>query len=441
MNGRRLVSMFAALVLGALAGGAATREEALAAKLAGDHERAIRLFSELIAAAPGDVELLFQLGTVQGWAGKYDEALATLGRAQAIDAGNVDVQMARGRVLAWSGRLAAGEKVFRTVAAQNPANLDAVTMLGRVLTWQRQFDAARATYAQVLAVNPHYTDALIGQGDLLRLEERFDEARSYYQRAEQVEPESESIRRRLASVRRAGRWRVDAGFEFSRFSGGTREDWQGWDAAARYAVDRRTGASLGVEHARRFGFTDVQYSVGVDRRFSDDFSGLVRLSATPAADFFARRMGAVGAVWRWRKGDERLPATLLLADYRAAAYGPGTAHSAWFGATQYVTSRVAVTAKHLVTRNLNRHWTDGWQLALEGEPSDEFRWRVGYADTKESLSTTVFDLVRELRTQTWFAGVHREFTPAFGLRVDLTHERVPGGSDRTACHVGLITRF
>jgi YaiO family outer membrane protein len=421
--------------------GAATADEAFAAKQAGDYPRAIALYQELVAAEPDNAAHLYQLGTVQGWAGHYEDALATLRRGVALAPQDMDLRLSYGRVLAWSGQLAQAEAVFREGLATDAGNLDAQNMLGRVLAWRRQFSAAEEVFDRVLVQAPNNTDALVGRGEVEKYQERFDEARAFFQRAAVIEPASRDIQQRLASVRRAGRWRLDAGFGLSTFSGDARADWTGWDAALRYALDKKTGIALGAEWADRFDLEDTQYTLGVDRRFSDAVSGHVRLSATPSADFLAKHMLALGAAWRVRDGDTQLPPTVLLADYRAATYGPGTAHSLWLGLTQYTTLKVAVTAKLLATRNLNERWTDGWLVQLEGEPADHWRWHAGYADTTESLSSTVFDFTVARRTRAIFAGIYYEFSPVFGLRFDLTHEWAAGSPDRNAFHVGFTTRF
>jgi YaiO family outer membrane protein len=225
------------------------------------------------------------------------------------------------------------------------------------------------------------------------------------------------------------------------FGGNSRDDWTGWDANLRYALDRKTGVALGIERAERFGLTDEQWSLSVDRRISDDWSAYGRISATPDADFFANHMLALGGAWRVRDGDTRLPPTLLLLDYRAAEYDPGTAHLLAIGVTQYTAHRFSITAKYTRTRNLNDRWTDGWQVRVDGEPADHWRWYAGYADGNESLSSTVFDFIRNQRTQALFAGAYREFSSALGMRIDLTHEWSKGLPDRNAIHVGFTTRF
>ena len=438
---RLLLASAAVALATAVAQPAATFDEALAAKRTGDHARAIALLQELAAAQPEHAEILFHLGTVQGWAGRYEDALVTFERALRLAPSDVDVQLGYGRVLAWSGKHARAEAIFRRILEAHPENLEAQNMLARVLTWQRQLDAAGDIYRKILSTTPSNTDALIGQGDVERLQDRFADARDLYRQALALEPDSTEIQQRLASVRGAGRWRLDAGAEISTFAGNSREDWHGIDVALRYSVDRRTGASLAYDYARRFGLTDVQYSLGGDRRFNDRWNGSARLSFTPQADFLARRTLALAANWRMREAGENSGPIVLLADYRASDFGVGTAHSLWLGATRYFSARLALTAKGLLSRNLNDDWTSGWQVRLDGEPTDHWRWHAGYADGYESLSSTVFDFTRQLRTRAVFVGAYREFSSTLGVRVDLTRESTTSLPARSALHVGITTRF
>lgn len=420
---------------------AVTLDEALDAKRTGQHGRALAMLQELATQNPADAQILYHLGTVQGWLGRHDDALATFRRALALAPQDADIRVGYGRILAWTGKLTQAEAVFRQIAAEHPENLEALNMLGRVLAWQNQLQSADAVYASILETAPDNTDALIGRGDLHRTQQRYAEARGFYQRALAIEPDSADLKQRLASVRTATAWRLDLGWEYSSFSGNTRDDWHGWDAALRYALDHRTGIALGVEQAHRFARDDTQISLGADTRFTDDWSGYARLSITPEADFFARHTTAAGASWRARRGTGSLPATLLLADYRAATYSPGTAHSLGLGATQYLTGHIALTGKVLLSRNLNARWTDGWLLRLEGEPSERWRWNLGYADSSESLSSTLFDFLGNLRTRASFGGVTWEASPTLCVRLDFTHERTSGGLQRNAIHVGFTPRF
>lgn len=417
-------------------------QEAYAAKLAGDYPRAVELYGKLVQQEPSKSAHYFQLGTVLGWTGRYGEARAVLERGLALAPTDADLRLAIARIEAWSGQLGRAENKIREILRDNSKNLEAANMLGRVLLWQRQFDAAETVFHDILTAKPNDTDALIGAGDVQKFQERYDDARPYYENARRLDPGSRDIQDRLKSVRQAGRWRLDVGVEHSTYSGNSgRSDWQGWDANLRYALDKKTGLSLGTNWARRFSMDNQQYALGIDRRFTDRANGYARATVTPGADFFARRGLAVGGDWTARKATDDLGPTLLLADYRTSVYGPGTSQGFSLGLTQYTKHRIAGTAKMGFSRNLNGHWTRGWQVRLDGDPSETWRWNLGYADSRESLSATVYDFIRELRNQAIFGGLFHEFSPALGLRVDLSHEWTPGSPARNTLHAGITTRF
>ncbi|HEY0946945.1 MAG TPA: tetratricopeptide repeat protein [Opitutaceae bacterium] len=418
-----------------------TFADALAAKEAGDYPRAIALLEATIAREPVNVDALFHLATVLGWSGRYTESIALFERALALEPRNDDLRLGYARVLAWSGRPDDATRVLQTVLAGQPQHVEAAVTLGRVQTWRRDFVAAETTYRAVLARNPNQPDALIGLGDLRRAQERYPEARAYYRQAGQIAPQAPELQGKLASLRGLGHWRLDAGVEFSTFAGDTRSDWRGAAAVLRAAIDRRTGVALGTEWADRFDREDEQYSVALDHRLNDQLWAYTRLSATPDAEFWARRTLAIGGEYALRLDEARHPTTRLLADVRFATYGNRTAQTAWLGIAQALPSHLTVTVKGVATRNLSREWTQGWLTRLDYEPHDNLRWYVGYADARESLETTIVDLTRELRTRAVFVGVYYGFTPTLGARLDLAHEWTRTTPDRNGCHAGLVTRF
>ena len=409
---------------------------------AGHFDRAEEIFRRIVADQPRNLDALNLLGILQGWNGHYAEAIPTLEHALELAPADTDLRLAHATVLAWSGSLGHAEQLVRTLIAEQPKNLVARNLLGRILLLQGKYEGARAVFAEVLARAPRNTEALLGTGDVFAHLEVYPEARKSYELALQTDPKSERILKRIDAVKHAGYWRLDLGWEYSTFSGHSgRSDWMGWDAALRYALDSQTGLSVTSAWARRYGLVDQQYSLGLDRRVTDPLFVYARASFTPRADFFAQRGLAVGGEWRVRPGTKALPPTVLLFDYRISTYEPGTAHSIWLGVTQYTSHGVAVTAKTLLSRNLNGHWTGGWLARLDGDINPQWRWDLGYADTTESLSSTIYDFTRSLRYHSAFGGIYREFSPGFALRLDLAHEWSPGNPARHTLHVGIVTRF
>lgn len=416
-------------------------DAALAEKVGGRYAEAERLLRSLAEEYPSDREVRFHLGTVQGWLERHSEALATFDEALVRWPGDPELRLARGRILAWMGRLDEAEEVFRRLDEDRPGSIEVRNMLGRVLAWKRRFDAADEVYAGILAQAPRDTDALIGRGDVQRAQGRLAEARAFYEAAAQVEPDSADIAGRLAGVRRAGAWRLDAGMDLSGFDDPNRPDWRGAYAALRRAVSPRTGVGGQVEWAERYGARDTQYFLTFDHRLSDTWSAALRLGATPSADFLARRQLDANVVWQFRPGTVPWPATELLADVRLADYGPATATSAWIGLAQRLPHRLTLTGKVLFARNLNRKSTGGWQVRLAGEPAEHWRWFLGFADSEESFNPSRFELSRELRTRATFGGVQYDLSPLFSIRLDALVERVDGGATRRGVHAGITRRF
>jgi YaiO family outer membrane protein len=416
-------------------------DEALAAKVGGRHAEAESRLRDLAQIHPADREVRLQLGTVQGWLGRHEEALATFEAGLVAWPGDPELRLGRGRILAWMGRLDEAEAVFRGLEAENPGSREVRNMLGRVLAWKRRFDAADAVYAEILAQAPRDTDALVGRGDIQRMQGQLSAARALYEAALAVEPESADIAQRLEGIRRAGAWRLDVGLDFSGFDDPARPDWRGAYAALRRALGPRSGVGAQAEWAERYGARDTQYFLTVDHRFSDAWAATLRLGATPDAAFLARRQLDAGVVWQFREGSPRWPTTELLVDARVADYGPATARSAWIGIAQRLPQRLILTAKGLVSRNLNGRSTGGWQIRLAGEPRESWRWFVGYADSEESFTPSLFELSRDLRTRALFGGVQHDLNPLQSIRADALIERVESGATRRGIHVGFTQRF
>jgi YaiO family outer membrane protein len=416
-------------------------DEALEAKGGGRHAEAETRLLALARDHPSDREVLLHLGIIQGWLGRPIDALATFDSALLRWPGDPELRLGRGRILAWMGRLDEAEEIFRQLDADAPGLLEVRNMLGRVLAWRRRFDAADEVNAGILAQDPRNTDALIGRGDIQRAQGRLAEARALYSAAAEVEPRSADIAARLAGVRLAGAWRLDAGLEFSSFDDPTRPDWRGAYAALRHAASPRTGVGGQVDRAERYGARDTQYFLTIDHRLNDAWSVALRLGATPSADFLARRQLDASTVWQFREGTVRWPATELVADVRLADHGTATAQSVWVGLAQRLPHRLTATCKGLLSRNLNRRSTGGWQLRLAGEPTEDWRWSIGFADSEESFSPSRFELSRELRTRGFFGGVQHDISPLFSIRVDALIERIEGGATRRGVHAGITRRF
>lgn len=434
-------ALAAGLLISAPALHASIADDAAAAKKAGDFKKAIALYEQAVALEPTNLELLAQLGTVQGWSGRYDDALRTYEVGLRLEPNDASLRYGRACVLAWSGKYDLALAEVTDLIAADPENSDAKVLWARIQSWRKNYDVAESTYRAVIAAHPDHVDALEGLGDLQKWQDSVVEARGFYQRALAVVPDYTELRQKFNSVRPPGRWRLDLDLEHSDFSGSDRPDWNDSNAAVHYAIDKRSRLGLGVKEAHRFGSSNTQYEAVLGRRLDEHRAGYVGASFTRDASFLARRSFSAGGGWKLRDEGEGGPATILLGDYRVASYGTGTAHTAWLGPQVYLTPGMSATARVIASRDLNGGWAAGWQARLDADAGRRWHWCIGYSDAAESINASVIDFSTRRRTRAMLVGLAWSFSAAFSVRVDFAHEAADRTPDRNIWHVGTTTRF
>lgn len=429
------------VLLGAPASSPNAFEDGLAAKKAGDFKRAIALFEQARGQEPNDVEIIAQLGTVQGWAGRYDDSLRTFAIGLRLSPDNAELRLGRASVLAWSGQREQALAEVSALVEADPENHDARVLWARIQSWRKNYAVAESAYRSVLTVHPDHVDALEGLGDLQKWQERVGEARGFYQRALDVTPHYTSLRQKFDTTREPGRWRFDFDFEHSEFSGSGRDDWNDANSTVHYAINRRSNLAVGMERADRFGSSDTQYGAMLGHRFDEHRSGYVGASVTRDASFLARRSFSTGGGWRIGEEGNHWPTTVVLADYRVANYGSGTAHTVWVGPQLFAARQLSGTARIGASRNLNGRWTAGWQARIDVNPLDRWHASIGYNDAAESISASMVDFSTNRRTRAVLLGIAWDISTAFSLRLNFAHESADRTPDRNAWHVGTTTRF
>jgi tetratricopeptide (TPR) repeat protein len=172
----RLGSLLAALTLSLSALGAdLTQARALV-----DQKRyaeAIAVYETLLAAQPGQADLLIEAARVHAWADRHPTAARLY--KQAIDAAphrRHDVLLSLAWQLAWGGHHNEAIPLFREVAQHVPAQkTEALHGLAESLVASKQFVPALETYRQ-LAADPNDLRARKGEARILLWLERYDEA-------------------------------------------------------------------------------------------------------------------------------------------------------------------------------------------------------------------------------------------------------------------------
>ncbi|PCD04096.1 hypothetical protein COC42_07275 [Sphingomonas spermidinifaciens] len=201
---------------------------AIAAREAGDFDRAIELLEAADRARPDDPEILRLLGTSYAFARRYDPAIATLTRARALAPRDQDIALALARAYLWSGRIAPAAGLAATIARDDPGNAE-LPVLAQAINRARNADPG---------FSPRPLIAL-----------------------------SQS----LARVR----------------VGGTRREWADTIVTLAVPLSPRMTLSTDLERENRAGIVDVRGSVRLDRRFANGFA-YVSVSTTPDADFRER---------------------------------------------------------------------------------------------------------------------------------------------------------
>lgn len=165
-------------------------DEALAHQQAGRAAEAARLYDRILAANPGHIESLQNLGLIALMAGRNDLAVNQFARAIAINAALPDQHYYMATALHGLGRIAEAAVHGRHALQLNADHHEARQLLGELLQLQGQTDEARACFERVLAADPDHAAAHAHLALALTHKGRFAEAGDHYQRALALDPDN-----------------------------------------------------------------------------------------------------------------------------------------------------------------------------------------------------------------------------------------------------------
>lgn len=181
---------------------AADSEAADAAFAAGDHERALALYDEVLASSPDDLHALVRTGKLLSWAGRYEDAIARYDRALAVDPRHFEAALERAKVLSWSKRFGEAAESFRILLRRDPEHREARLGLARSLSWGGRQRSARAEYEKILAARPSDADALLGLAQTHAWADDADGAEGALDALDRVRPDDPDAAALRASIRR-----------------------------------------------------------------------------------------------------------------------------------------------------------------------------------------------------------------------------------------------
>ena len=166
----------------------------------GDTDLALRLYSDRLAADPGDGTAMLRVALMQAWQDHYGAALELLDRLIGQQAGHLDARLARARVRAWSGDIPAAQEEVAEVLAVQPGHVEALEALALFQAWAGQLDVALATYDELLSIAPGNSRAQLQRAQTFAMVAQFEASMAAYDALLARDPDDIEARLGLAST-------------------------------------------------------------------------------------------------------------------------------------------------------------------------------------------------------------------------------------------------
>ena len=155
----------------------------------GDYAEAVVRLQEVLAADPGHVGALSNLGDALCVLGRYPEAERAYRQAVQGNPKRADTHLKLGSVLHSRGDFAGAESALRRAVKLEPRSPNPLCSLGHTLTALHRTDDARICFEKALRVKPRSTGALCGLARLATMDGKFGDAETLLRRALEFDPE------------------------------------------------------------------------------------------------------------------------------------------------------------------------------------------------------------------------------------------------------------
>lgn len=155
---------------------------------AGDNQRALTLYEEVLVADPDNVDALVHSAMLLSWEQRFDEALARYDRCLALEPDHPKALLERAKVLSWNRRFDEAAGAFRELLERDPSDREARLGLARSLSWSGDQPAAREQYRLLLDADGEDAAAMVGMAQTHAWSSENARAREWYARALQQQP-------------------------------------------------------------------------------------------------------------------------------------------------------------------------------------------------------------------------------------------------------------
>jgi tetratricopeptide (TPR) repeat protein len=171
----------------------------------GDTDAAEHCYRKLLAADPGNADVLNMLSILAGQRGNYRDACHLIRKAIRTTPGQPTYYSNLGLALRGAGKLEDAVAAFRKAIALDPGLAQAHNNLGSTLKRQGNMEAAIAAYREAVRIDPDYRDARHNLAELLLHEGRLEEAGDLIERALRQSPADHDLQRLR------GQWHMERG--------------------------------------------------------------------------------------------------------------------------------------------------------------------------------------------------------------------------------------
>jgi predicted O-linked N-acetylglucosamine transferase (SPINDLY family) len=148
-----------------------------------------KLYRQILAIDPGNVDSLHLLSMIELQTGRGDEAIGHIVKAIAVNDRIPEFHSNLGGAFQMQGRLAEAAACYERALALKPDYAEAYSNLGLVLQQQGKLVEAVACYERALALKPDYFEALSNLGLVLQQQGKLAEAVACYERALALKPD------------------------------------------------------------------------------------------------------------------------------------------------------------------------------------------------------------------------------------------------------------
>jgi len=175
-------------------------------ELAVQHHQAGRLLEareicrQVLAANPGDANVMHLLGLVEGQLGELESATSRLEQARRLQPANPFLLNTLGSTYGMLGRHKDAEKCLRKALSLKADLADAHCNLGNALRGLDQLKEAERSLRRAVALDPGHVNARVNLGAVLRKLRRPEEAERWYREAISLDPALALAHSSLGSV-------------------------------------------------------------------------------------------------------------------------------------------------------------------------------------------------------------------------------------------------